>query len=142
MASAASSPASATASAPVIVPPAAPVAPPPIKVAALSLPATTPTAIGALTPMTARATDSSGATVTGAALAWSSADPAIATVDAAGFVTPLRAGFTTITVTADGVSAPERSRSAARPGFRRDRSTSAPTCRESPTTRRSSRSPT
>ena len=101
--SAASAPASGAA--PVVVaPPAAPVTAP-VKVAALSLPALTPTAIGALTPMTARASDNSGATVTGAALDWSSADPTIATVDAAGFVTPIRAGFTTITVSADGVSA-------------------------------------
>ena len=102
--SAASAPASAAVSAPAVPPPAEPVTPP-TKVATLSLPALTPTAIGALTPMVARASDSSGATVTGAALTWSSADPTIAKVDEAGFVTPLRAGFTTITVGADGVSA-------------------------------------
>jgi len=94
----------AAAPAPVAPPAAGPVTPP-IKVAALSLPALTPTAIGTLTPLAARANDSAGAPVTGAALTWSSADPAIATVDEAGFVTPLRAGFTTITVSADGVTA-------------------------------------
>ena len=139
--SAASAPASGAGPAPVVVaPPVAPVTAP-IKVAALSLPALTPTAIGALTPLAARASDSAGAAVTGAALTWSSADPTIATVDAAGFVTPIRAGFTTITVSADGVPHPGRSRCAARPGFRRDRNTSASTSRESPITRLSSRLP-
>jgi hypothetical protein len=103
--SAASIPATGAGPAPVVVvPPAAPVTAP-VKVAALSLPALTPTAIGALTPMTARASDGAGATISGAALAWSSADPSVATVDEAGFVTPIRAGFTTISVSADGVSA-------------------------------------
>ena len=49
----------------------------PTKVTALSLPAMTPTAVGALTPMAARATDCSGATVSGAALTWNSADPTL-----------------------------------------------------------------
>jgi hypothetical protein len=103
--SAASAPASSPASGPVVVvPPTVPAAPP-VTVAALTLPAMTPTAIGALTPMAAKASDSSGATITGAALVWKSADPTVATVDEAGFVTPVRAGFTTITVSAGSVSA-------------------------------------
>ena len=107
--SAASSPASAV----VQNPPAAPVPPagppaPPVKVTALSLPATTPTAVGALTPMAVQATDASGAAVPATALTWTTADPSLATVDVGGVVKPLRVGFTTITVSADGVSASGR----------------------------------
>jgi hypothetical protein len=102
--SSASAPAPVIAQPPVVVPPAAPPAPAP-KVAALSLPAMTPTAIGTLTPMVATATDKSGAVVTGASLTWASTDPSIATVEEGGVVSPLRAGFTTITATIDGISA-------------------------------------
>jgi hypothetical protein len=103
--SSASAAASAVVQGPAPVPPAAPPAPPPIKVTALSLPAMTPTAVGALTPMAVRATASSGAVVPSTALVWESADPTLATVDEGGVVKPLRVGFTTIKVSADGVSA-------------------------------------
>jgi len=102
--SSASAPASAVVGAPAPVPPAAPPAPP-SKVTALSLPAMTPTAVGALTPMAVQARDSSGATVPATSLVWESADPTLATVDEGGVVKPLRVGFTTITASADGVSA-------------------------------------
>ncbi len=94
----------AVAQAPVVVPPASP-PPPAVKVAALSLPAMTLTAIGTLTPMVAIATDTSGIVVSSASLTWTSADPSIATVEQGGVVTPVRAGFTTLTATIDGVSA-------------------------------------
>ena len=102
--------ASSAASAVVQTPPPAPVppaAPPaaPIKVTALSLPAMTPTAVGALTPMAVRAMSSSGAAVPATALVWESADPTLATVDEGGVVKPLRVGFTTIKASADGISA-------------------------------------
>ena len=102
--------ASAAASAVVQAPPPAPVvpaAPPaaPIKVTALALPAMTPTAVGSLTPMAVQATNASGAAVPATGLVWESADPTLATVDEGGIVKPLRVGFTTIKVSADGVSA-------------------------------------
>ena len=102
--SAASAPASAVVQGPAPVAPATPPAPA-RKVTALSLPAMTPTAVGALTPMAVQAKDSSGAAVPATALVWESADPTLATVDESGVVKPLRVGFTTIKVSADGVSA-------------------------------------
>jgi hypothetical protein len=106
-ASSASSPASAVVAAPAppttSTPPPSPT--PTTKIAALSLPATTATAVGALTPMAVQATDSSGAAVAARALVWQSADPAVATVNADGVVKPLRVGFTTIKVSVNGVSA-------------------------------------
>ena len=75
------------------------------KVVALSLPATTSAAIGQPALVVASANDKSGAAVSGATLTWASADPSVATVDSAGRVTPVRAGFTTVTVSANGVSA-------------------------------------
>jgi hypothetical protein len=101
--SSASAPASAVVQTPSPASPATP--PPPIKVTALSLPSMTPTAVGTLTPMAVQATDSSGAAVAATSLVWESADPTLATVDGGGVVKPLRVGFTTIKVSADGVSA-------------------------------------
>ena len=104
--SAASAAASAVVQAPgpAPVPPAAPPAPP-SKVTALSLPGLTPTAVGSLTPMAVQARNSAGAAVPATSLVWESADPTLATVDEGGVVKPLRVGFTTIKVSADGVSA-------------------------------------
>ena len=103
---AASSPASGV----VQGPPTAPVQPatppsPPVKVTALFLPTTTPTAVGSLTPMAVQATDAAGAAVPATSLTWESADPTLATVDPGGVVKPLRVGFTTIKASADGISA-------------------------------------
>src|SRR6476659_5855622 len=102
--SSASAPASAVVQTPPPVAPAAPPAPP-SKVTTLSLPAMTPTAVGSLTPMAVQAKDSSGAAVPATSLVWESADTTLATVDEGGVVKPLRVGFTTIKVSADGVSA-------------------------------------
>ena len=85
--------------------PAAAASAPTITVAALTLPALTTAKIAQATHLAASATDRSGAPVAGATLAWSSADPTIASVDATGTVTPVRAGFTTISVSSNGVSA-------------------------------------
>ncbi len=74
-------------------------------VAALTLPALTSAKIAQATHLVASATDRSGGPITGATLAWSSADPTIASVDATGTVTPVRAGFTTISVSSNGVTA-------------------------------------
>jgi len=102
--SSASAPASAVVQGPPApAPPGA--APAPNKVTALSLPAMTATAIGTLTPMAVQATDASGGAVPATALTWESADPTVATVDEGGVVKALRVGFTTIKVSADGVSA-------------------------------------
>jgi hypothetical protein len=77
-------------------------------VTTLSVPTLTSTWIDHPTAVAAAAKDKSGATVSGASLAWTSADPSIATVDTGGIVTPLRAGFTTLTARTDGVSASGR----------------------------------
>ncbi len=74
-------------------------------IASLSLPAVTTATVAHANRIAASATDKSGAAVTGATLAWSSADPTVATVDATGTVTPIRAGFTTITVAGNGLTA-------------------------------------
>ena len=74
-------------------------------IASLSLPAVTTATVAHANRIAASATDKSGAAVTGATLAWSSADPTVATVDASGTVTPIRAGFTTITVAGNGLTA-------------------------------------
>ena len=61
--------------------------------------------IGATVQMIATGTDGSGNKVTGLTYAWTSSDPGVATVDADGLVTAVKDGQTTITVTADGMSA-------------------------------------
>ena len=104
--SAASAPASGAAPAPVVVaPPATPVTAP-AKVATLALPALTSawdhqSDTPRWLPRRATARERPSPAPPGL----DERRPTIATVDAAGFVTPIRAGFTTITVSADGVTA-------------------------------------
>ena len=74
-------------------------------VAALSVPAVTSASVAHATAIAATATDKSGAPVSGAAVTWSVADASVATVDANGGVTPLRAGFTTISASSNGITA-------------------------------------
>ncbi|MDQ6685862.1 MAG: hypothetical protein M3Z16_12145, partial [Pseudomonadota bacterium] len=75
------------------------------KVTSLSLPSVIATALGATAQVTAQAKDKSGAAVTGVPLAWSVADASVASVDANGKVTPVRAGFTTVSASVNGVVA-------------------------------------
>lgn len=73
----------------------------PVPVATLALtPARDTLFAGVSRQFAALARDSAGATLGNATLAWSSADPAIASVSATGLVTARGAGTTTITVTA------------------------------------------
>ena len=74
-------------------------------VATLTLPAVTSTRLAQPTRIAATALDRSGAAVTGATITWSSGDATVATVDASGTVTPVRAGYTTISASANGVTA-------------------------------------
>jgi alpha-tubulin suppressor-like RCC1 family protein/uncharacterized protein YjdB len=61
--------------------------------------------VGARAPLTAVTLSAQGDTLPRRRLAWSSADPAIATVDSVGVVTGVAAGTTTITAEVDGRSA-------------------------------------
>jgi len=63
------------------------------------------TGSGATGALTAEVVDEGGAVVPGAAVAWSSLNPAVATVDAAGVVTAVAAGQATIAASANGVTA-------------------------------------
>lgn len=74
-------------------------------VTTLSVPALTTVSVTHPTRVTASARDAAGAPIASAPMTWSSADPTVATVDVTGMLTPLRAGFTTVTVTSNGVSA-------------------------------------
>jgi adhesin/invasin len=61
--------------------------------------------IGRAASATAVASDARGHVVSGATTAWSSADTEVATVDAAGTVTALQTGSTTVTANVNGVTA-------------------------------------
>ena len=74
-------------------------------VAALTLPALTTAVVGSPVQISVQTLDASGAVVAGTASAWSVADTSIATIDAAGRVTPLRAGYTTVTASAGAQAA-------------------------------------
>ncbi|HKI75421.1 MAG TPA: Ig-like domain-containing protein [Pseudomonadales bacterium] len=67
-------------------------------------PATATINVGATQQLTATAKDSSGATISGASIAYSSSDTAIATVSTGGLVTGVAAGSATITATSSGKS--------------------------------------
>ena len=73
---------------------------PPGKAVTVTLPATTAATVGTPVQLAARVTDKSGKTVSGVVLTWSSADPSVATVNANGLVTPLKAGVTSVSAVA------------------------------------------
>ena len=68
----------------------------------LTAPGWTTTAQGTQQQLTATAKDGSGAVVTGAAFAWTTSNPAVATVDGAGLLTAVDTGSTNVTATAAG----------------------------------------
>jgi hypothetical protein len=67
-------------------------------------PASISVQVGQSTTLTAAAYAASGITVSSAVISWTSADPAVASVSAAGLVTGVSAGTTTITATSNGRS--------------------------------------
>jgi hypothetical protein len=67
-------------------------------------PASATLAVGQTVQLTATPRDSSGAPLVGRSVTWSSGNPAVATVSAAGLVTAAGAGATTITATSEGRS--------------------------------------
>ncbi len=67
-------------------------------------PAAATLSVGATVQLAATVKDGSGAPLSGLAVTWASARPAIATVSAAGVVTAVAAGIDTVTATAGGVS--------------------------------------
>jgi hypothetical protein len=73
---------------------------PPGKAVTVSLPPATDAVVGVPIQLVAQVTDKAGKPVSGVALTWQSADPTIATVSAAGLLSPLRAG--TVNVWASG----------------------------------------
>lgn len=77
---------------------AAPGLPP--TVAGVTLPAVTVAALGATTPLVATVVDAAGTPISGATIAWTLADPTLASLSAGGIATPLRTGYTTVTATA------------------------------------------
>jgi DNA/RNA endonuclease G (NUC1) len=80
--------------------------PPPSDVATISIaPASASVTVGATLPFQATALDASGQPIAATSFTWSSANPAVATVSAAGIATGLAEGDTTVTGTAaNGVS--------------------------------------
>lgn len=91
--------------------PAAPVlpaqpAPPAVRSVAMVLVSPVePLVIGAATSLVATAVDASGIAFSNLAFTWSVDDPSVATVDAAGTATPIRAGYTQVTARAGDKSA-------------------------------------
>lgn len=82
------------------------VAPPPAAVASVQLtPANLALDAGETAQLTARVADAANNTLTGRTVTWTSATPAIATVDANGRVTAVAAGMARITATSEGKSA-------------------------------------
>jgi plastocyanin len=82
-----------------------PAAPPPPVVALVEVTGATATlAPGQTVQLTATPKTAAGQTVSGAAVAWSSAAPSVASVDGSGVVTGVAAGTTEIRATANGVT--------------------------------------
>ena len=67
-------------------------------------PATVALDVGQTAQLTATPQDANGAPLSGRAIAWSSGNTAVATVDASGLVTANAAGSTTVTATSEGIS--------------------------------------
>ena len=65
-------------------------------------PATASVAVASGTQLTALTADSAGTTLTGPVVAWTTSNPAVATVSAAGLVAGVAAGTATITATSNG----------------------------------------
>jgi hypothetical protein len=65
------------------------------KAVVVTLPATTKAVVGMPVQLVALVRDKSGKPVSGVVLTWASADAGVATVNASGVLTPLRAGSTT-----------------------------------------------
>jgi uncharacterized protein YjdB len=61
--------------------------------------------VGGVVQLSAVPRDETGAALTDRPVVWESSDPAVATVDATGFVSALAAGLTTITATSEGRTA-------------------------------------
>ncbi|MDB4913260.1 MAG: hypothetical protein JWM95_904 [Gemmatimonadetes bacterium] len=66
--------------------------------------AVTNIAVGSMATLSARTSDLNGVTLTGRVVTWTSSDPSKATVSAAGVVTGVAVGSTTITATSEGIS--------------------------------------
>ena len=80
-------------------------APAPVPVASVVIaPGSVSMAIGATAQLTATTKDAQGNTLGGRVVTWSSSDPAVATVSAAGLVTGVSLGAAVITATSEGIS--------------------------------------
>ena len=75
----------------------------PVGIVKISSPVTN-IAVGATATLSATTTNSGGVTLTGRTVTWTSSDPSKATITAAGLVTGIAVGSTTITATSEGVS--------------------------------------
>jgi murein DD-endopeptidase MepM/ murein hydrolase activator NlpD len=83
--------------------PANPSNPTPAPVATVDVSPPSPTVLaGATSQLVATTKDASGTVLTGRAVSWTSSNATVATVSAAGFVTTLAPGATTITATSEG----------------------------------------
>ena len=90
---------------PVSPPPPPPPPPPPVATSVTVSPATTELdAVGAIVQLSAEVLDQNGQPMSGAAVAWSSGDESVATVDAAGFATAVGNGQATITAASGSAS--------------------------------------
>ena len=75
----------------------------PVGVVKISSPVTNIT-VGATATLSATTTNAGGVTLTGRTVTWTSSDPSKATITAAGVVTGIAVGSTTITATSEGIS--------------------------------------
>jgi uncharacterized protein YjdB/alpha-tubulin suppressor-like RCC1 family protein len=75
----------------------------PVAIVKISSPVTN-IAVGATATLSATTTNAGGVTLTGRTVTWTSSDPSKATISAAGLVTGIAVGSTTITATSEGIS--------------------------------------